>query len=59
MHPARRTVGESETRRANRRDWDAYADEYQAEHGGFLGDVDFVWCPEGVRESGAQVLGDV
>src|SRR6478609_4419586 len=59
MHPARRTLGEAETRRANRTDWDAYADEYQAEHGQFLGDVAFVWCPEGVTEAEAKVLGDV
>jgi ubiquinone/menaquinone biosynthesis C-methylase UbiE len=59
VHPGRRTVGEAESRAANRRDWDAYADEYQSAHGEFLGDVDFVWCPEGVRESAAQVLGEV
>ncbi len=59
MHPARRTVSEAETRRANRREWDAYADEYQATHGEFLRDVGFVWCPEGVDEAEAHVLGDV
>ena len=59
MHPARRTVSEAETRRANRREWDAYADEYQATHGEFLRDVGFVWCPEGVDEADAHVLGDV
>jgi ubiquinone/menaquinone biosynthesis C-methylase UbiE len=59
MRPARRTVGETETRRANRRDWDACADEYQATHGPFLRDLGFVWCPEGVDEADANVLGDV
>ena len=59
MHPARRTVSEAETRRANRRDWDAYADEYQATHGGFLRDTGFVWGPEGLDEDDAGVLGDV
>ena len=59
MHPARRTVSEAETQRANRRDWDAYADEYQATHGAFLRDVGFVWCPEGVDEAEVRVLGDV
>ncbi len=37
--------------------WDADADDYQAEHGDFLGDVDFVWCPEGLREADARLLG--
>jgi ubiquinone/menaquinone biosynthesis C-methylase UbiE len=59
VHPARRTVSETETQRANRRDWDAYADEYQATHGEFLRDVGFVWCPEGVDEADARVLGEV
>jgi len=59
VHPARRVVSEAETERANRRDWDAYADEYQATHGAFLGDVGFIWCPEGLDEAEAHVLGDV
>lgn len=45
--------------RANRRWWDGDADAYQAEHGAFLGDADFVWCPEGLREADARLLGDV
>lgn len=45
--------------RANRLDWDRTADDYQHEHGEFLGDADFVWCPEGLRESEARLLGDV
>ncbi|GIJ23965.1 class I SAM-dependent methyltransferase [Micromonospora lutea] len=55
----RRQVGDAEARHANRRWWDADADAYQAEHGSFLGDVDFVWCPEGLREADARLLGDV
>src|SRR4051812_35363746 len=55
----RRPVTDAESRRASRRWWDADADEYQAEHGAFLGDVDFVWCPEGLREADARLLGDV
>lgn len=59
VEAVRRTVSEAETLAANRRDWDAYADEYQASHGTFLGDVRFVWSPEGVDETEARVLGDV
>jgi SAM-dependent methyltransferase len=33
--------------------------DYQDEHGDFLGDADFLWCPEGLRESDAHLLGDV
>jgi SAM-dependent methyltransferase len=59
VEPVRRTVSESETLRANRRDWDAYADEYQATHGEFLGDAGFIWSPEGVDEAEVHVLGEV
>ena len=55
----RRAVSEEESRRANGPDWDRYADEYQATHGGFLGDTGFVWGPEGLTEDDAGVLGDV
>jgi SAM-dependent methyltransferase len=57
--PTRRLVTEEETLRANRGDWDRTADEYQAEHGEFLGDAGFVWCPEGLDEAEARLLGDV
>jgi SAM-dependent methyltransferase len=57
--PVRRPSSLPETRRANRRWWDAEADSYHAEHGDFLGDADFLWCPEGLRESSARLLGDV
>jgi SAM-dependent methyltransferase len=55
----RRPVGERESRLANGPDWDRYADEYQATHGEFLGDVGFVWGPEGLTEAEAKVLGEV
>ena len=55
----RRRVDDAESRRASRGWWDTDADDYQAEHGAFLGDVDFVWCPEGLREADARLLGDV
>jgi 2-polyprenyl-3-methyl-5-hydroxy-6-metoxy-1,4-benzoquinol methylase len=44
---------------ANRSWWDHDAGAYLAEHGDFLGDVDFVWCPEGLREADAHLLGPV
>ena len=49
----------AEASHANMRWWDADADSYQAEHGAFLGDSDLVWCPEGVREASAELLGAV
>jgi SAM-dependent methyltransferase len=52
-------VSDAEARRANRGWWDSDADAYQAEHGEFLGEVDFVWCPEGLREADAGLLGPV
>lgn len=56
---ARRGVDSGESRSASRLWWDADADDYQAEHGDFLGEVDFMWCPERVRESDAHLLGAV
>jgi len=52
-------VDQDEAVRASRDWWDAEADDYQAEHGEFLGAAtgDFVWCPEGLREADAQLLG--
>lgn len=44
---------------ANSRFWTGYADEYLAEHGGTLGTSDLLWCPEGLYESDAGLLGDV
>lgn len=53
----RRPQDAAQSARANRRWWDADADNYHAEHGGFLGVSDFVWCPEGLREDDARLLG--
>jgi SAM-dependent methyltransferase len=55
----RRSAGIAETVHANRRWWDALAGEYHADHGAFLGEVDFVWCPERLREEDACLLGSV
>ncbi|GIH81148.1 class I SAM-dependent methyltransferase [Planobispora longispora] len=55
----RQRVGAPTTSRANRSWWDGAADEYQAEHGAFLRDAGFVWCPEGLDEADARLLGDV
>ena len=56
---AHRSADAAESARANRRWWDGEAPAYQAEHGEFLGDADLLWCPEGVREAEAHLLGDV
>lgn len=50
-------VGDAESVAASRSWWDADAPAYQAEHGRFLGDADFVWCPERLREADAALLG--
>jgi len=55
----RRGVDAGETARANRAWWDVEADDYYTEHGAFLGDDDFVWGPEGLREADAALLGEV
>ncbi len=55
----RRRVGAQETVRANQRWWDAAADDYQSEHGDFLGGHNaarFIWGPEGLDEADAQLL---
>jgi SAM-dependent methyltransferase len=57
--PVRRHLAADASRRASRTWWDAEAVAYQAEHGEFLGDVDFLWCPEGLREAQAGLLGEV
>jgi SAM-dependent methyltransferase len=56
---ARRDADPGETAHANRAWWDNEADGYYAEHGAFLGDDDFVWGPEGLREADAGLLGQV
>jgi ubiquinone/menaquinone biosynthesis C-methylase UbiE len=55
----RRDEDAATTVRANRRWWDADADAYHTEHGAFLGDADFVWSPEALREQDAHLLGEV
>ena len=45
--------------RATARWWSTEAPDYLAEHGDFLGDVDFCWCPEGLREADAGLLGPI
>jgi SAM-dependent methyltransferase len=55
----RREAGSAETTGANRAFRDGYAPAHQAEHAAELGDAGFVWCPEGVREDDARLLGDV
>jgi SAM-dependent methyltransferase len=55
---AHRPVDAGESQRANRAWWDADADDYLAEHGADIGEVDFLWCPEGVREADARLLGE-
>jgi ubiquinone/menaquinone biosynthesis C-methylase UbiE len=56
---SRRIADQPETAAANRGWWDAEAADYYAEHGDFLGDADFVWGPEGWRESQLRLLGEV
>ncbi|OEU96938.1 class I SAM-dependent methyltransferase [Streptomyces oceani] len=55
----RRAAGSIESSRANRAWWDRNADDYQREHGAFLGDSEFVWGPEGLTETAAGLLGPV
>lgn len=54
-----RPVSPQQAVTANRADWDRTSDAYQEEHGEFLGDVGFVWCPERLDESEAHLLGDL
>jgi SAM-dependent methyltransferase len=55
----RREEDAPSTVRANRGWWDGDADAYHAAHGAFLGDAEFVWCPENLREEHAHLLGAV
>lgn len=54
----RREVDARQSSRAARGWWDEVAADYQAEHGPFLRDAGFVWCPEGLDEEDARLLGD-
>jgi SAM-dependent methyltransferase len=53
----RRPAAATESARASRSWWDGQSADYYAEHGAFLGDADFLWGPEGLRESDAGLLG--
>lgn len=54
-----RDVPPDDGARASRAWWDTNAADYVLEHGQFLGEADFCWCPEGLREADARLLGDV
>jgi ubiquinone/menaquinone biosynthesis C-methylase UbiE len=56
---ARRPADPAESVQAARAWWDGYAADYQVQHGAFLGDADFVWGPERLREGEAHLLGEV
>lgn len=58
-HVGYQRVPDDDAATATRRWWDTHAAEYLAEHGDFLGPADFLWCPEGLREADARLLGDV
>jgi len=55
----RRAAAPEESARAMRGWWDGQAPDYYVEHGEFLGDADFVWGPENLREATAGLLGEV
>jgi SAM-dependent methyltransferase len=55
----RRAADPAESAQASRAWWDGQAPGYYEEHGAFLGDVDFLWGPEGLRESTAGLLGEI
>ncbi|TDO50072.1 methyltransferase family protein [Kribbella sp. VKM Ac-2527] len=57
VEPQRTELTEAQSSRASRTYWDSAAGEYLEEHGAFLGDDRFIWCPEGVDEEQAQLLG--
>jgi SAM-dependent methyltransferase len=59
MTVARRAADADESRRANRMWWDAASAEYQSQHADDLGEVRFLWGPEGLDEQHARLLGDV
>jgi SAM-dependent methyltransferase len=56
---ARRAVSAGESVAANIAWWDADAEDYLAEHGATLGESDFLWCPEGLRERDLELLGEL
>ncbi|GIG62736.1 SAM-dependent methyltransferase [Longispora fulva] len=58
-HTARGATTRAESRQANTHWWDSDADHYHEEHGAFLGEVLLRWCPEGLTEADAGLLGPV
>lgn len=58
-HAGYRDVSDADGGGAGRSWWDANAAEYLDEHGDFLGATHFRWCPEGLREEDAHLLGAV
>lgn len=56
-------IASADSERASRHWWDLDADEYHRTHGDFLGAHHqggrFLWCPEGLTEEDAGLLGDV
>jgi SAM-dependent methyltransferase len=59
IKPVRRELDVNDSLSASRIYWENGAAAYQDEHGEFLGDADFMWCPERLREAEAHLLGDV
>jgi len=60
---SRARIDSTTSARANRRWWDADAEQYHREHAEFLGvdspDGEFVWCPEGLHEGDWHLLGEI
>jgi SAM-dependent methyltransferase len=54
-----RVISPTSAATAARSWWDANAQEYQSEHADDLGEARFLWCPEGLDEADAALLGDV
>lgn len=57
MTPRRRAISASESAAASRSWWDQHADDYQHDHGEFLGDARWIWGPEGLDEGDVGLLG--
>ena len=51
------SVGAEEAVAGNAAYWSESAREYLSDYGEFLGDTQFRWCPEGLLESEAELLG--
>lgn len=59
----RTAIDSADSQRAGRSWWDGDAVEHHKTHADFLGvdspDGEFVWCPEGLHEGDAGLLGDI